>query len=76
MVANVTVADATLESRVKVWPPDPWGPPTASNLNVGANQVIPNLVTTGLAADGTVNISNHLGQTHVIADLVGWYAPH
>jgi len=75
MVANVTVADATAESFVSVWPPDPLsGSTNSSNLNFGTNQVIPNLVMSGLAANGTVNFSNHLGETHLIADLVGWYA--
>jgi hypothetical protein len=76
IVANVTVADATHESLVKVWPPDSWGPPDSSNLNFGRNQVIPNLVTTGLASNGAVNLSNEIGETHLIADLVGWCAQY
>jgi len=75
MVANVTVADATAESFVTVWPPDPPTPrPSSSNLNFAPGQVIPNLVMSGLAPDGTVNLYNHLGQTHLLADLVGWFA--
>ena len=76
MVANVTVADATAESFVSVFPgagprPDPF-----SNLNFATNQVIPNLTATGIAPDGTVGFYNHLGETHLIADLVGWYASY
>lgn len=73
LVANLTVADATAESFVSVFPgvrPDPF-----SNVNFGIDQVIPNLAAVGLSPEGAVGLYNHLGQTHLIADAVGWYAP-
>ena len=75
LVANLTVADGTAESFAAIFPGDAARPDPFSNLNFGTNQVIPNLTTVGVAPDGTVNLYNHLGSTHLIADAVGWYAP-
>ncbi|RLE20906.1 MAG: hypothetical protein DRJ50_10015, partial [Actinobacteria bacterium] len=48
--------------------------PEASSLNFEKNVNTPNLVTVGLA-DGKVDIYNHAGSVHVIADVVGYYGP-
>jgi hypothetical protein len=75
LVANVTVADATAESFVAVFPGGTARPVPFSNLNFGRNQVIPNLTTVGMdRTNGTVSLYNHLGETEVIVDAVGWYA--
>ncbi len=75
LVANLTVADGTAESFVAVFPGGMARPVPFSNVNAGANQVVPNLVAVAMAPDGTVNLYNHLGSTALIADVVGWYAP-
>jgi hypothetical protein len=72
VVMNVTVADASAESFLTVYPTG-TSKPNASNLNFGAGQVIPNLVTVKLGTGGKVEIANAVGATHVIADVVGYY---
>ena len=74
IVMNTTVADATAESFVTVYPGDA-GRPSASNLNFQAGQVIPNLVMVPVPPDGSVAFYNHLGAVHLIADAVGYFAP-
>jgi hypothetical protein len=75
LVANVTVADATAESFVAVYPGQVARPNPYSTVNFGINQVIPNHTMVGIAPDGTVNLYNHLGETHLVADAVGWFGP-
>ncbi len=48
--------------------------PTVSNLNYYAGQTVPNLVTVKLPADKRVCFYA-LTQTHLLADLAGWYSP-
>lgn len=72
VVMNVTVADATDESFLTVFPTG-TAKPNASNLNFGAGQIIPNLVTVKLGTGGKVELANAVGATHVIADVVGYY---
>jgi hypothetical protein len=72
VVMNVTVADATDESFLTVFPTGTTKP-NASNLNFGAGQIIPNLVTVKLGTGGKVELANAVGATHVIADVVGYY---
>lgn len=74
LVANVTVADATTESFVSVFPGNVSLPIPFSNLNFGSGQVIPNLVAVGIAPNGSVNFYNHVGSTALIADAVGYFA--
>lgn len=73
VVLNVTVTEPTAPSFLTVYPGDVPQPPTASNLNFLAGQTIPNLVTVRVAADGTIRFFNKFGQTHVLADVVGFY---
>ncbi|MBW3652995.1 MAG: AMP-binding protein [Actinobacteria bacterium] len=48
--------------------------PVASNLNYVAGQTVPNLVVAKVGSGGKVSLRNNSGQTHVIADVVGWYS--
>jgi GH25 family lysozyme M1 (1,4-beta-N-acetylmuramidase) len=79
LVANVTVAAGSEAGFLTVFPGDKGTPPTASNLNFGRNQVIPNLVSVRLpTADpgaGQLKLYNSDGLVYVIADAVGYYAP-
>jgi hypothetical protein len=47
--------------------------PATSNLNIGNGDPVPNLVLARVGAGGKIRISNHLGPTHVIADIAGWF---
>ena len=50
-------------------------PPTASNLNFGPGQTVPNLVIVKVGTNGNVKIYNAVGSVHVIFDVAGWYGP-
>jgi hypothetical protein len=43
-------------------------------LNFVAGQTIPNAVSTGVNANGDIEIYNNSGNSHVIVDVTGWYA--
>jgi len=72
-VLNVTATSATKPGFATVWPCDQPQPPT-SNLNFGVNEDIPNLVITKVSASNTVCF-NSSTPVHLIADLMGWFAP-
>jgi Tol biopolymer transport system component len=73
VVANVTSTEATdLRSYVTVWPTG-GSPPLASNLNLEPGVNVPNLVTVKVGIGGKVSLYTNIGQTHLIADVVGYY---
>ncbi|WP_330265556.1 PKD domain-containing protein [Streptomyces griseorubiginosus] len=69
---NVTDTGATASSYVSVYP-DGTARPSASNLNFGAGQDNPNLVTVQVGADGYVDLYNAHGTVNLVADLEGYY---
>ena len=71
---NLTGTGATAPTFVTAWPTG-TPRPTASNLNLVAGQTAPNLVTVALGAGRTLSLFNNAGQTHLIADLAGFYTP-
>jgi hypothetical protein len=73
VVLNVTATGATAASFVTVWPAGVTRP-TASSLNLVAGWTGANSVTVAIGAGGKVNIYNNAGSTHMIADVVGFYA--
>jgi hypothetical protein len=70
---NVTATEASLGGFVTVHPTD-VSRPNASNLNMVPGQTIPALVIAKVGPDGRACIYNDTGTTHVIADVVGWFA--
>ncbi|GAB1511729.1 hypothetical protein JCM33774_37710 [Actinophytocola sp. KF-1] len=70
-VLNVT-AIAGSTTFVTVWPAG-RDRPISSNLNLAAGEIRPNLVTVQLTADRKVALYNNYGNTHLVADLAGWY---
>lgn len=74
VVLNVTAVAPTTSTYVTVFPHG-QARPLASNLNVAAGDVRPNLVTVALGAGRTVDLYNHAGNVHLLADLAGYYAP-
>jgi len=74
VVMNTTVTEPTAGSYLTVYPSDVSPPPTASNLNFGPGQTVPNLVTVKVGADGNVKVYNAVGQVHVIMDTAGYFA--
>ena len=73
VVMNVTVTEPTAPSYLTVWPAGEELP-TVSNLNYVAGQTVPNLVTVAVGDGGRVQVFNRFGSTHVIFDVVGFYA--
>ncbi|MEZ5142338.1 MAG: fibronectin type III domain-containing protein [Acidimicrobiales bacterium] len=70
---NVTSVSPTADSFLSVLPGSTLvGPPSTSNLNLAAGQVVPNLVLVKLDAAGRVTIYNNSGSVHVLADVVGY----
>ncbi|HEX4701757.1 MAG TPA: hypothetical protein VH352_06470, partial [Pseudonocardiaceae bacterium] len=72
VVLNVTATNPTQGSFLTVFP-DGVTRPVASNLNFGAGQTIPNLVTVPVGSDGQVDFYNFHGSVDVVADLFGYF---
>lgn len=78
VIMNVTVTQPSQAAFLTIWPSD-VARPTASNLNVLANQTIPNLVAVKLGAvtsganAGKVSIFLSQGSAHVIFDVAGYF---
>jgi alpha-tubulin suppressor-like RCC1 family protein len=70
---NLTGASATANTFVTAMPAGA-ARPIASSLNLVPGQVTPNLVTVALSADKKIALYNHVGSTHLIVDLAGYYA--
>jgi hypothetical protein len=73
VVINVTVTGPTKGSFLTIYPTG-VSRPTASNLNFAAGQTIPNLVVAKVGSDGKIRAYNQAGSTHLIFDVVGWFA--
>lgn len=70
-VLNVTGIAVNTPTYITVSPAGE-GVPNVSNLNVGLQQTIPNLVVVKLTA-GKVNLYNNVGNTHMVVDVVGTF---
>ncbi|MEV4540021.1 hypothetical protein [Micromonospora echinaurantiaca] len=73
VVLNVTVAGPTASGYLTVYPAGQTRP-TVSSVNFGAGWLGSNNVTVKLDPDGRVGIYHHAGTTHVVLDVVGFYA--
>jgi streptogramin lyase len=73
VVMNVTAVDPTGAGFLTLWPSG-TDRPEISNLNFVPGRTVPNLVTVGVGPDGKVNVFNATGSTHVLFDVVGYYA--
>ncbi len=73
VVLNMTVAEPTQSGFVTIYPTGE-ARPTASNLNFAAGETVPNLVQARVGVDGTVEAFLNAGSSHLIADVVGWFA--
>ena len=76
VILTVTALNATTNSDVRVYPTpaDPSAPPPgASNLNVQAGQIVPNLAIVKVGSGGSVRLLSAAGSVDLVADLSGWY---
>jgi hypothetical protein len=72
VVMTLTSTGASATTYLSTWPGG-TARPAASDLNVRRGQTTANLVVVPVGADGTVNVYNRFGTTHVVADVVGYY---
>jgi hypothetical protein len=73
VVLNATITGPNANSYLTAWPTGVTRP-TISNLNFGAGQTIPNLVTVAVGTNGKVSVYNNQGTVHVVLDVVGYYS--
>lgn len=79
VVLNVTVTQPSYSGNIIVWPAGA-PQPTASNVNYGVNQSIPNLVIVPLGSDnatdlGKIDIYNNSGGTvQYVVDVAGYFS--
>lgn len=71
-VLNVTIAGATGDTFLTVWP-NGEGQPTTSSVNARPGQTAANLVISKLGADGKIRIRNESGSAHVLVDVAGYF---
>jgi hypothetical protein len=69
---NVTATNPSQTSYLTVWPTGQAQPGT-SNVNMVANQTVPNMVTVGVGAGGQVSFFNSGGTVDVIVDVMGYF---
>ena len=74
VVLNVTGVTPTAPTFVTVFPAGTTRP-TTSTLNMAAGDIRANQVTVTLGTNRSVNLYNHVGAIHLVADLAGYYAP-
>ena len=72
VLLNVTAVEPTRDTFVTVFPGDATLP-NASNVNVLAGEIAPNMVLARLGAGGDINFANYDGDVDLVADLVGYF---
>lgn len=72
VVFNLTATQPTINGYITAWPAGS-ARPNASNLNFVAGQTVANLVIARVGANGSVALYNSNGNTHLIADVAGWF---
>jgi len=77
VVLNVTATAPTAEGFVTAYPTAvaPNTPPLASSLNYVPGQTVANLVTVQIGDGGSITLFNSLGNTDLVADVVGYFKP-
>ncbi len=73
VLLNVTAVDPTVPGFVTAWS-GAVDRPVASTLNLVPGRVVANLAVVPLDASGRCALYNSAGQTHLVADVMGWFA--
>lgn len=71
---NLTAAEPSQQTFIEAWPTG-LPRPTASNINLLANQIVPNAVVLGTGTNGMVSLYNNSGSVRLVADLYGYFIP-
>jgi fibronectin type III domain protein len=72
VLLNVTGVAPSAATYLRVTPDGRAGTSTV-NLEQGTTRA--NVAVTGVGGDGAVRITNGVGATHVLADVLGWFGP-
>ena len=72
VVLNVTAVSPTVGGFLTVYP-DGEARPGVSSVNFGQGKTVPNLVIVPVV-NGTIDIYNLAGDTHVLADVAGYFS--
>jgi uncharacterized protein (DUF1501 family) len=72
VLMNVVAVEPVGDSFVTVYPSG-GARPLASNLNVVAGQVVPNMVLARLGSDGCAALYNNTGDLDLVADVMGYF---
>lgn len=72
VVLNLTGTEPTSPTYVTAFPHSA-SRPLASSLNLAGGETRANLVTVQVGADRVIDLYNHLGAVHLVADLAGYY---
>ncbi|MFG3051084.1 hypothetical protein ACGFZP_09040 [Kitasatospora sp. NPDC048239] len=81
VLVNVTVTNPSTDGYLTVRRDgDMPGPPATSTLNFRAGETISNTIAVAVAPPGSakgpqINLYNNAGTTHVVVDVLGYYAP-
>jgi len=73
VAVNITATQPCASSYLTAYPGGA-SRPTASNLNFSAGQTIANMVIVPVGSNGQISLYNEAGQTHVLVDVLGWFA--
>jgi IPT/TIG domain len=78
IIANVTAIAPTQATYLVLYPSSLNGPPHASDVNVAAGAVLPNLTvvqldTTEGGQVGDLDVYNSAGQDNLVIDIEGWF---
>lgn len=69
---NITIAGSTTAGYLTVHPGG-TARPTASNINFGPSQIVPNTVLVPVDSLGRIRIFNFMGRTDIVVDVLGWF---
>jgi hypothetical protein len=70
VILNVTAVAPSANGYLSVTPSGGLG---TSTLNFARGETVANLVVVPIGPDGSVQIANAAGATHVVGDVVGWF---
>jgi hypothetical protein len=73
VVVNVAVTEPTTFGYLTVYPSGTTRS-LASSINFAPGQTISNAVVAKVGADGSIDVYNAAGTTHVVVDIEGWFS--
>ncbi|HEY4023873.1 MAG TPA: hypothetical protein VGM75_34675 [Pseudonocardiaceae bacterium] len=74
VVFNFTGTNTTAGTYLTAYP-DGTSRPVASNVNLAPGQTVPNLTVVAIGSDHKIDLYNFAGNTDVLADVAGYFAP-